>query len=176
MSAIPRDHIISNTYYDLESRYGSVQSTLKQARLKDPTITLEDVKNWMHQHPNKQGKPYRGQGNSYVAPFAGFEYQIDIMDMVSLSSGQHTNQPRYALVVIDIFSRSGEALPLHNKDSISAYNALLIFSWKMGYPMSIYSDDDGALKAKVKTFFDGEGINHIITSTHANVAERWIRT
>ena len=42
--------------------------------------------------------------------------------------------------------------------------------------MSIYSDDDGAFKSKVKTFFDGEGINHIITSTHANVAERWIRT
>ena len=24
--------------------------------------------------------------------------------------------------------------------------------------------------------FEGEGINHIITSTHANVVERWIRT
>ena len=42
--------------------------------------------------------------------------------------------------------------------------------------MSIYSDDDGAFKSKVETFFDGEGINHIITATHANVAERWIRT
>ena len=42
--------------------------------------------------------------------------------------------------------------------------------------MSVYSDDDGAFKSKVKEFFDGEGINHIITSTHANVIERWIRT
>ena len=41
--------------------------------------------------------------------------------------------------------------------------------------MSIYSDDDGAFKSKVKEFFDDEGINHIITLTHANVVERFIR-
>jgi hypothetical protein len=174
MSAIPKDNIISNIYYDLETGYGSVNSTLKQARVKDPTITLDDVKKWMSKQPNKQRKPYRGQGNSYVAPFARFEYQIDIMDMVSLQT--QNNQPRYALVVIDIFSKLGDAQPLHNKDSISVYNALVIIFKKMGYPMSIYSDDDGAFKSKVKTFFDGEGINHIVTSTHANVAERWIRT
>ena len=46
----------------------------------------------------------------------------------------------------------------------------------MGYPISIYSDDDGAFKSKVKTLFESEGINHIVTRTHANVAERWIRT
>ena len=174
MSAIPKDNIISNIYYDLETGYGSVNSTLKQARVKDPTITLDDVKKWMSKQPNKQRKPYRGQGNSYVAPFARFEYQIDIMDMVSLQT--QNNQPRYALVVIDIFSKLGDAQPLHNKDSISVYNALVIIFKKMGYPMSIYSDDDGAFKSKVKTFFDGEGINHIVTSTHANVVERWIRT
>ena len=174
MSAIPKDNIISNVYYDMSSGYGSINSTLKQAQLKDPTITLDDVKKWMSKQPNKQRKPYRGQGNSYVAPFARFEYQIDIMDMVSLQT--QNNQPRYALVVIDIFSKLGDAQPLHNKDSISVYNALLIIFQKMGYPMSIYSDDDGAFKSKVKEFFDGEGINHIVTSTHANVAERWIRT
>ena len=174
MSTIAKDNIISNVYYDLETGYGSVQSTLKLARLKDKAITLDDVKKWMDKQPNKQRKAYRGQGNSYVAPFARFEYQIDIMDMVSLQT--QNNQPRYALVVIDIFSKLGEAQAMDNKDSVSVYNALVIIFQKMGYPMSIYSDDDGAFKSKVKTFFDGEGINHIITSTHANVVERWIRT
>ena len=42
--------------------------------------------------------------------------------------------------------------------------------------MSIYSDDDGAFKSVVKEFFDAEGINHIITLTHANVVEHFIRT
>ena len=47
---------------------------------------------------------------------------------------------------------------------------------KMGFPMSIYSDNDGAFQSVVKTFFDNEGIKHIVTQTHANVAERFIRT
>ena len=49
---------------------------------------------------------------------------------------------------------------------------------KMGYPISIYSDDDGvfATKNQVQDFFNSEGIKYIITNTHANVAERFIRT
>ena len=46
----------------------------------------------------------------------------------------------------------------------------------MGYPISIYSDDDGAFKSKVKQFLNDNAINHIVTLTHANVAERFIRT
>ena len=42
--------------------------------------------------------------------------------------------------------------------------------------MSIYSDDDGGFKTVVKEYFEAEGITHIITLTHANVAERFIRT
>ena len=96
------------------------------------------------------------------------------MDMVNLQKS--ATQPRYAIIVIDLFSKLGDALPMNNKDSNSVYNALLIIFKKMGYPISVYSDDDGAFKSKVKEFFDGEGINHIVTLTHANVVERFIRT
>ena len=173
MSNLTKEDIISNIYYDLESGYGSVKNTFDQAKAQDPTIKIEDVQKWMKQQPNKQVKTYRGS-NSYTAPFARFEYQIDIMDMNNLT--KTTKQPRYALVVIDIFSKLADAEPMFNKDSISVYTALLKIFKKMGYPMSIYSDDDGAFKSKVKEFFDGEGINHIVTLTHANVAERFIRT
>ena len=78
--------------------------------------------------------------------------------------------------MIDLFSKLGEALPMHNKHSISVYDVLLIFLKKVDYPISVNSDDDGAFKSKVKEFFDGEGINHIVTLTHANVVERFIRT
>ena len=47
---------------------------------------------------------------------------------------------------------------------------------KMGDPMSIYSDNGGAFQSVVKKFFEDEGIEHIVTQTHANVAERFIRT
>ena len=41
--------------------------------------------------------------------------------------------------------------------------------------MVIYSDDEGGFKTVVKEYFDSEGIQRIITLTHANVAERFIR-
>jgi hypothetical protein len=173
MSQLTKDNAISNVYYDLETGYGSAKNTYDQVKKINPSITLEDVQKWLKQQPNKQRKGYRGS-NSYTAPFARFQYQIDIMDMVSLQKSP--KQPRYALVVIDIFSKLGEAQPMNNKDSNSTYDALLKIFKIMGYPMSVYSDDDGAFKSKVKELFESEGINHITTLTHANVAERFIRT
>ena len=48
------------------------------------------------------------------------------MDMVNLQKSE--TQPRYALVVIDIFSKLGEALPMNNKDINSVYDALQAIS------------------------------------------------
>ena len=49
----------------------------------------------------------------------------------------------------------------------------------LGQPLSVYSDDEdeGALNSeKLQVKIKGEGIEHIITKTHANQAERMIRT
>ena len=173
MPQLTKYNIISNIYYDLETGYGSAKNTYDQVKTKNQSITLDDVQKWMKQQPNKQRKGYRGS-NSYTAPFARFQYQIDIMDMVNLQKSE--SQPRYALVVIDIFSKLGGAQAMNNKDSNSVYDALLNIFKIMGYPMSVYSDDDPAFKAKVKELFNSEGINHLTTLTHANVAERFIRT
>ena len=85
-------------------------------------------------------------------------------------------QPRYALVVIDIFSKFANVVPMKNKNGASVLSALKDTFKKMGFPMSIYSDDDGAFKSVVKEFLEGENITQIVTLTHANVAERCIRT
>jgi hypothetical protein len=170
---LSKEDNISNIYYDLQDGYGSIKNTFDQAKKKDPSITYEDVQTWMKKQPNKQRKGYRGT-NSFVAPFARYEYQIDIMDMIQLQ--ENGNIPRYGLVCIDIFSKLGYVEPMKNKDSISVYNSLIKIFKQMGYPMNIYTDDDAAFKSKVKEFFDGEGIHHITTLTHANVAERFIRT
>jgi hypothetical protein len=171
MPTLSKDDLLSNLYYDLESGYGSIQSLYTQAKENDSSILLEDVKTWMKKQPNKQRKNYKFT-NSYKAPFPRFEYQIDIMDMNYLKQ----DSQRYGLCVIDIFSKLGDVQPLTNKDSVSVYNALQKSFKIMGFPMSIYSDDGGEFKGKVKEFFDGEGIKHIITLTHANVVERFIRT
>ena len=86
-----------------------------------------------------------------------------------------SNQPRYALTVIDRFHKYGDAQPMNNKDSNSVNEALKSFKI-MKYPMGINPDDDGASKAKVKELFDGEGKMDITTLTHANVVGSLIRT
>ena len=178
---LTKEQIISNVYYDLEKGFGSIQDTLKQAKEQDPSITRVDVETFMKKQPNKQIRGYRGS-NSYTAPFSRFEYQIDIMDMVPLTREpevkipRKNTEPRYALVVIDIFSKLANAVPMKNKDGATVLPALKESFKRMGFPMSIYSDDDGAFKRVVKEFFDAEGINHIITLPHANVVERFIRT
>ena len=109
-----KEEILSNIYHDLETGYGSVKNTYEQAWKKDSSTTLEDVQKWMKRHPNKQRRPYKSN-NSHTAPFARFEYQIDIMDMIELQKSP--TQPRYCLVIIDIFSKFVDAEPMYKKDS-----------------------------------------------------------
>ena len=180
---LTKDQIISNVYYDLERGFRSIQETHKKAKEQNIEITLDDVKKFMSKQPNKQIKGYRGT-NSYTAPFTRFEYQIDIMFMTPLTSKSKPEtdikvkkgQPRQALVVIDIFSKCADIIPIEELNSDSVLKALKQAFKKMGFPMSIYSDNDTNFQSTVKQFFENEGIKHIITQTHANVAERFIRT
>ena len=79
------------------------------------------------------------------------------MDMVPLTREPETKirrektEPRYALVVIDIFSKLADAVAMEQKDGASVLPALKQSFKKMGYPISIYSDDDGAFKSVAKS-------------------------
>ena len=125
---LTKELIISNVYYDVEEGFGRVQSIYKRAKEKDPSITLDDVKRFMTKQPNQQIKGYRGS-NSYTAPFARFEYQIDIMVMAPLVKNPEVKieppkkQPKYALVVIDIFSKLANVVPTKENNSESVLDA-----------------------------------------------------
>ena len=98
--------LLNDIYYDVDTGYSSVKKTYEYAKAKDSTITLDDVKQWMNKQPNNQIRPYKSY-NSWVAPYARFEYQIDIMDMNNLESDY-----RYAIIVIDAFSKLADAEPM----------------------------------------------------------------
>ena len=178
---LTKDQIISNVYYDLESGFGSVNETLKKAKEQDPTINMVDVKEFMRKQPNKQIRKYRGS-NSYTAPFSRYEFQIDIMDMKPLTKEPEAkipiknDEPRYGLVVIDIFSKLANVVPMKEKSGPITLSAMKESFKKMGFPMSVYSDNERAFQAGVKDFFDKEGITHVVTLTHDNVVEHFIRT
>ena len=66
---------------------------------------------------------------------------------------------------------------MQNKDGETVLNALKECFKVMGHPQSVYSDDEGALNDKIlQKYLKHEGITHNTTLTHANVAERMIRT
>ena len=84
---------------------------------------------------------------------------------------------RYSLLCIDIFSKKCHIVPIENKDADDVFKGVMECFKVLGQPLSIYSDDEGSLNSKkLQNFFKGEGIEHIITRTHANQAERAIRT
>ena len=179
MSKLEKDKILEKIYYDVDEGFGSVRALYEKAKKDDMGISLDYVKNWVRNQPNKQRRNYKNY-NSYSAPFPKYEFQIDIMDMISIMKDigiDVDDQPRYGLVCIDIFSKKSHVVPMENKDGDTVYSAFMECFKVLGQPLSIYTDEEGSFKSrKLQDFFKGEGIEHIITLTHANQAERLIRT
>ena len=62
-------------------------------------------------------------------------------------------EPRYGLVVIDIFSKLANVVPMKEKSGSITLSAMKESFKKMGFPMSVYSDDGRAFQAGVKDLF-----------------------
>ena len=75
MANINKNDIISKTYYD-RSGYGSITTTYKDAKQKEQSITLNDVKEWFQKNI-EQKKQLRGK-NSFISPHPYFEFQLDL--------------------------------------------------------------------------------------------------
>ena len=163
-----KDTIIKNIYYD-RAGYGSIQKTYKEARDKESSITLKNVKDWFQKNieRTKQLKGY----NSFINNEAFEEFQVDI---AFFKAGEL--EP--VLVMIDIFSKYATAIPIASKTPPDVIAGIMEGIVKMGgKPKMIYSDNEGALNSNLfKNYCDSENIKSITTRSHAWVAERFIRT
>ena len=133
MSKLEKDKILEKIYYDVDEGFGSVRALYEKAKKDDMGINL-DVKNWMR-NPNKQRR-------NYSAPFPKHEFQIDIMDKISIMRDIGINvddQPRYGLVCIDIFSKKSHVVAMENKDGDTVYSAFMECFKVLGQPLSIFS-------------------------------------
>ena len=72
---INTNDIISKICHD-KSGYGSITTTYKDAKQKEQSITLNDVKEWFQKNI-EQKKQLRGT-NSFIAPHPYFEFQLDL--------------------------------------------------------------------------------------------------
>ena len=103
-----KDSIISKIYYD-PAGYGSMQTTLRDAKKRDNTITVEDVRKWYETHVARKTQ-LKGM-NSFIAHQAAEEYQMDLMFFTDLKD------PEYAggLLMVDIFTKYTVVIPIKSK-------------------------------------------------------------
>ena len=148
MSRLSNEQFLSSIYYHLERGYGSAKSFYEQAKEEGAVTTLEEVKFFMKKRPNKQIKGYQNY-KSYLVSYARAEFQIDIMDM---NKFKREGEERYALKVIDAFSRYAYIHPMKNKNSGDVLKALKEAFKIMGEPIEIYSDEETAFLAGVKKY------------------------
>ena len=155
--------------YDID-----IEFVKAEAKLKNKSITLEDVKAWMHKAV-EQKKQLRGY-NSFVAQRAKQEYQMDLF-FISKKDFP-TEEYIGGLLIVDIFTKFINIVPIKTKKNPEILEAIKKIINKMGKPESMYTDNEGAWSAgtKVDKYFKEQNINHIITLSHAAVAERSIRT
>ena len=85
--------------------------------------------------------------------------------------------PLHGFVCMHNFSKTCNVVVMNSKDTDPVYDASMECFKVMGHPQSICSDDEGSFNSKkLQNSFKDEGITHKITFTHANVAEKMIRT
>ena len=168
-----KNKIISDIYFD-RSGFGSIATTFKDAKAKDKSITLADVKAWFEKNLDRK-RPMFGF-NSFIAPYAYYEYQIDLF---FITNNDLKNQKfRIGLVMIDIFSKFAVVVPIKSKQPPDLLAGIMEGINKMGKkPELVYSDEEGSLNSGVlKEYFEKEKIETHQTRTHPAFAERFIRT
>ena len=101
-----RDRLISEVFYNPDTGFGSIEHTLKAARLRDPSITRQDIRQFLaKQEVRQRRKPHKV--NSFVPFFPRQEFQVDLLDMGDKST------PRYGFTCIDIFTKKGACIPIN---------------------------------------------------------------
>ena len=166
-----KNDIISKIYFD-RSGYGSKKITLQDAKKVNKNINMNDVDEFFKKNvaEKKQLKGY----NSFIAPHAYYEYQMDLFFIKDVPN----QKVEIGLLLIDIFSKYCVIIPIKTKFIGDVVSGILEGIQKMGKkPDIIYSDDEGALRNEsVQELFKDKGIKHIVTRSHAWFAERMIRT
>ena len=166
-----KQEIISNVYYD-RAGYGSRNRTLKEAREKDKSITIDDVNEFFKKNVEAKRKP-AGQ-NSFVAPHSAYEYQMDLFFINDLEDQKF----KVGMIMIDVFDKFMHVVAIKGKKEEDLASGMIECLHKMGKkPKIIYTDDEGALsKEAIQTYLKEQKIEHHRTRAHANFSERAIRT
>lgn len=174
--------ILKNIYYDPKNpaAFSTAKRLYHAARLRDPGITLNQVKDWLSsQITYSLHKPIQRKfkRNPVVVDHVDEQWQGDLVDVQEFA--RQNNGNRYILTIVDILSKYAWAVPLKNKKGESVRDAIKTI-FKDRYPTKFQTDQGTEfLNRQVQTYLKGMGI-HFFTSQNQDVkcavVERFNRT
>ena len=151
MGDLPEEKVkaIKKVYHDKIVGYGSVTSTYKKIKSRpiyeDLNITLNDVKTYIDNLPQKQVLfNYKGY-NSFVSHAFLDQFHMDIADFTK--HAEANDGYRYCLVAVDVFSRYADAVPIKGKDIANVLPAFEKIIDVIGKPKSIFTDQEGSMNS-----------------------------
>ncbi len=167
-------NLIRKAYYS-KTGLSTPYKIWKDVNSQDNRISLERVKAWFRENVART-KPTGGAKNSFVAPYAHFEYQVDIF-FITEKQLQNQEFP-FGLSCIDIFSKYATVVPIKSRKHEEIMRGILKAFKDMGkQPEIIMTDPESALfKREVAEAFTEMSIQHIITQSSVHFAERFHRT
>ena len=112
--------------------------------------------------------------SSCIAPHQNNEYQGDLLFI----NGIPNQDFKLGMLMIAVFLKYMTVIPMKSKAEGNIASAILEGFQKMdGHPKILYTDDEPSLSTiAMKNYFNEKNITHVITRSHANFAERAIRT
>ena len=177
---------LTSLYTQLENNpaaFSSIKSLYKSAQEINPNIKIQDIKNFL-----KGQKSYTLHKSTFkkfprrkiIAPHPKVIASSDLADMAKL--GSHNSGHKYLLVVIDIFSRYAQVIPLKKKTASHTLEGLKqILDSEPFQGISRLNTDEGKeyYNRPVKEYLKSKGITLYSTFSReikASIAERFIRT
>ena len=141
--------------------YPSYKVLFSVMKTQGEKVTLQQVKEAIEsQLVSQMHKKQKTKIGGHMLAF--FENEKWLMDLLDMQNFKYSNRGnRYILIVCDVFSRKGYAIPLKNKNADTVLNAFKEIVNNNGHPAKLISDNGSEfLNHQMKTYLDSKHIFH----------------
>lgn len=176
------ENVLSQIYYDAKNpaSYGGVEKLFKEAKKFIPTLTRQQVENWLQSqftYTLHKKAIYNFKRNKILVAKVNQQFQADLVDLQQYS--RQNSGFKYLLTVIDCFSKFAFAIPLKTKTGKEVAQAFKKI-FKERTPQYVQTDKGKEfLNKDVQEIFDSFLVKHFTTKDDkikCAIIERWNRT
>ena len=177
------DQTLRSIYFDPKSEAGfaSIDKLYAAAKLKDPHVTRDDVRNWLASEMTYSlhaPTTVNFSRNRCIVEHVDEQWQADLVDMsnVRRSNSNHA----FILTVIDMFSKFAFTVPLKCKSGLALRDAFQKIFSTGRVPLKLQTDKGTEFTNRILQDFLAKYDVHFFTTTNINikcaVVERFNRT